>query len=120
MNRIKSSVIIAVIGGFLYLIQEIPLNCLFKQFIGISCPACGMTRAFNEIMQGHLLTSFQYNILAIPLCVLLAILLFYLIKDLIFNQDNFIKKSLQLLEGYGVVILLSLLISWIVNIARGI
>lgn len=119
MNRIKSFSVMAIMGGFLYLIQEIPINCLFKQFTGISCPACGMTRAFNEIMQGQLLASFQYNILAIPLCVLLAISVYYLVKDFMFNQRNFIKKSLQFFEKYRVIILLSLLISWILNIARG-
>ncbi len=66
-------------GVFLYLNisgqtlnQLIPM-CIFYRLTGYYCPACGGTRAFYHLTQGHLLKSFVYHPL-VPYGALIAIL----------------------------------------------
>ncbi|MCU0570133.1 MAG: DUF2752 domain-containing protein [Oculatellaceae cyanobacterium Prado106] len=36
-------------------------GCPIRQFTGVPCPACGMTRSFTAIAQGHLDQAFGYH-----------------------------------------------------------
>ncbi|MCD3202138.1 DUF2752 domain-containing protein [Clostridium botulinum C/D] len=57
--------------------------CIIRGFIGIPCPACGITRAYVSLIKGHPLKAVYYH----PLYILpIIILCFYK-----FNKDNFHK-----------------------------
>lgn len=62
---------VAVAALVLYLIG---VGCPIKFMTGISCPGCGMTRAWLELARGHLAAAFAYHPLfwAVPLVVALA------------------------------------------------
>lgn len=64
-------VFVAVAALVLYLIG---VGCPIKFMTGISCPGCGMTRAWLELARGHLAAAFAYHPLfwAVPLVVALA------------------------------------------------
>ncbi len=43
--------------------------CFFRFLTGFTCPGCGTTRAFHQIVHGHFLTAFTLNplfMIAIP------------------------------------------------------
>ena len=57
-NRIKNVLILLILILFLLFVLNIPVTCIFKSVTGISCPACGMTRAFISILHLNFLNAF--------------------------------------------------------------
>ena len=51
-------------------------GCLFKQLFGVSCPACGMTRAYISLLRLDIASAFHYNpaFLTFPVAVALGAL----------------------------------------------
>ncbi len=121
-NRIKNSILLLGFGISYLVIFQFSLlpQCPFKVLTGYPCPACGMTRAFQAILNGDIIGSFSYHILAFPLFVSFAVLILFLIYGMITNQDLVTKKVIPLLERYYSVIIILLLISWGINLYRGI
>lgn len=37
------------------------INCVFKKFFKITCPGCGMTRAYLSLFKGDIKSAFYYN-----------------------------------------------------------
>ena len=54
-------------------IDCLPVFCPFRILTGISCPGCGMTRAFLALAEGDFLTAFQYNPFSIPLFIIIIL-----------------------------------------------
>jgi hypothetical protein len=48
-----------------------PVPCIHRQITGISCPLCGMTHAFYEILRFRFIGAFLYNP-AVPFVLLFA------------------------------------------------
>jgi hypothetical protein len=40
---------------------KLPSGCLFKEIVGIECPACGVTRSLEALMRGDIVASFLFN-----------------------------------------------------------
>jgi len=52
----------AVIIYFCIIVEKIALPpCIFSTYLGIYCPGCGGTRAFNALLHGRLLQSVWYH-----------------------------------------------------------
>jgi len=117
MSRLKYLFIILIEGIVYYLIiiKNITIPCLFKKTIHIPCPGCGLTRAFKEILQLNLLNAIKYNILSIPLFILLIILNTLLIIDIIKDKNITKYVILKIFKHYKLIILL-LLITELLNI----
>ncbi len=95
--------------------------CLFKIITGIPCSGCGMGRATLALIRGDLSGSFSYNILGIPFNICIAISIFWLIVDLVKRRDTFFKTINQPVKYYYLIPFFILtVISWIINIIRGI
>lgn len=90
-------------------------ECIVKKFFGISCPACGLTRAFYKILEFDFVSALKYNILAIPLFFFLGISIIWLIFDIIKGSNTYIKKIEKLFEKYYIAILMILGITMIIN-----
>ena len=118
--RIKNGILFILIGISLFMIFHFSLRpeCFFKKLTSIPCPACGLTRAFFEILKGNIIQSFSYNILAIPLFLGMLISIWFIIEGFFKNQDFFFPKLFSFFQKYYSFIFLSLVISWIVNIIR--
>lgn len=101
----------------LYLNNYIP--CLFKKTFNIQCPACGLTRAFKSILNLKIIESFSYNILTIPIIIILGIILISTIIDIIYNKKLLDKIIKKILKHYYLILIL-LIISWIINIYKNI
>lgn len=109
--------ILLVFGVLVVFVFDI--NCLFKSVFSIPCPGCGLTRGFRELFKGNLIGAFNYNILTIPIFLFLVGCIVLVITDLI-KKSNYLEKYLSFFAKHYVVIILLVIISWIVNIIRGI
>ena len=49
-----------------------------------------MTRAFKLILQGNILESLRYNLLAIPLFIFIILSMIFLVVDIIKNQTKYL------------------------------
>ena len=54
--------------------------CWAREFLNIACPACGMTRSFLCLLNGDIISSFQFNPL-LTLASLWGLLFLYIKKD---------------------------------------
>ena len=71
-NRyIKFSIFIIAAGAILLLYFFVePKNgilpkCFFHELTGLYCPGCGVQRSFHALLNGHILTAIDYNLLFI-------------------------------------------------------
>lgn len=115
MNRLKNGIILIILISFLCLVAVMPVTCILKTVTGISCPACGMTRAFLAIFHFDFLTSIYHNLLGIPLFIFLIFFSFMLLKDFLQNRFDFIPNLLTFLEKYSFLIITLLVISFLFN-----
>lgn len=99
-NRIKNVLILLILILFLLFVLNIPVTCIFKSVTGISCPACGMTRAFISILHLNFLNAFLLNILSIPLFIFICISVIIMIIEIFRNKFNYIPKLLNFLGKY--------------------
>ena len=75
-----------------------------------------MTRAFKLILQGNILESLRYNLLAIPLFIFIILSMIFLVVDIIKNQTKYLAYIERFSEKYGVWVVLAVLIVWVCNI----
>ena len=75
-----------------------------------------MTRAFKLILQGNILESLRYNLLAIPLFIFIILSMIFLVVDIIKNQTEYLAYIERISQKYGVWIVLAVLIVWMCNI----
>lgn len=115
MNRLKNGFILLILISFLGLVAMMPVTCLFKTVTGISCPACGMTRAFLAILHFDLLEACYQNLLSIPLFLFLIFSIFMLLKDFVQNRFSYIPCLLQFLGNNAFILILLLIISFSFN-----
>jgi hypothetical protein len=98
-NRyIKFSILFIAAGAILLLYFFIePQNgnlpkCFFHELTGFYCPGCGVQRSFHALLNGHILTAIDYNLLFIlflPM-IIYFILVFALGKK--HSSSSFIYK----------------------------
>lgn len=87
--------------------------CPVKNFLGISCFGCGLTRAFICILEFDFISAIEYNVLSLPLFfgivfyVLIFILDILLSKNNIQKIDNFLSKKYMYVV-YIVALIISL------------
>lgn len=117
-NRIKNVLILLILILFLLFVLNIPVTCIFKSVTGISCPACGMTRAFISILHLNFFNAFLLNILSIPLFIFICISVIIIIIEVLRNQFNYIPKLLNFLGKYWYIFIILLIISFIWNNMR--
>jgi len=51
-------------------------KCFFHEITGIYCPGCGLQRSFHALLNGHLLTAIDYNLLFI---LLLPLIIYFIL-----------------------------------------
>lgn len=115
-NRTKNILILLVLILFLLFILNVPVTCIFKSVTGISCPSCGMTRAFFAILQFNFIDAFFLNILSIPLFLFIVISVIIMIIEIFRNKFEYVPKLLNFLSKYWYVFIILLILSFIWNI----
>ena len=61
-------------------------KCPFYWLTGLYCPGCGSQRAIFHILQGDILTGFQYNILLVLLALILVYQMIYYVLNTILKK----------------------------------
>ena len=71
-NRfLRISILLVAAGALLLLYFFVePKNgilpkCFFHELTGLYCPGCGVQRSFHALLNGHILTAIDYNLLFI-------------------------------------------------------
>ncbi len=110
MDRVKelknSLLLTAVYIAILLVFWFFGIPCFFKEFLGVKCPGCGMSRAIFSVIRLDFSAAFSYH----PMFWSLPILyLYFLFSGKVFN-----KKFLD----YGILIFITLgfLINWLLEI----
>jgi hypothetical protein len=89
--------------------------CLFRRLTGISCPACGLTRAAAALGRGDLAGSIAHHPLFLPLALAAAT------GWLLWGRALFSRRALPR-RGFAIAALLAggaLLAAWLVRAAQG-
>lgn len=122
MNRFKKGILLILIGISTYLIFHFSWRpeCIFKKITSLPCPGCGLTRGFEAILKGNILSSFSYNILSFPLFLMLVVFILLLLYDFFTNKNILFEFMNRMFTKYYKIIFMLLGISWIVNFYRGI
>lgn len=69
-----------LVARFVPLARWVPgWQCLVRRYLGIPCPTCGTTRAFDWFAQGRLLDALRINPLAFALACLCVVGVLYFI-----------------------------------------
>lgn len=95
------------------------IDCVFKSVFGIPCPGCGLTRGFRSLFRGDIVSAFSYNILTIPIFLFFVVLIILFVFD-IFEKSDYVSKYLLFFVKYYYILIFFVLISFGVNVIRGI
>lgn len=116
-NRFFRISILSIAAGALLLLYFYvePKNgnlpkCFFHQLTSLYCPGCGLQRSFHALLNGHLLTAIDYNLLFILLLPLIIyfILAFALGKK--YGTSSFIYKPF-----FSLTILIAVVSFWVLR-----
>ncbi len=99
------SLLIVVILAVSALFYFFGVGCLWKKLFDISCPTCGITRAYISLFRGDIAAAFEYNFMFPAVPVLGAYLLF---------GDRMLKKRLW--RAVLGCIIIGFLIKWIISV----
>ena len=82
-NRfLRISILLVAAGALLLLYFFVePKNgilpkCFFHELTGLYCPGCGVQRSFHALLNGHVLTAIDYNMLFI---LFLPLIIFFIL-----------------------------------------
>ena len=133
-SRLYSIVLLACTGGSIWLWIQSSGNllsqsgetspCLIKTLTGVPCPSCGTTRSVFELLDGHLISSLQWNPMGIMVLAIMVISPLWILVDLLFKKESFLryysrvenqlKSKWIAIPAIGLVV-----VNWIWNICKG-
>ena len=92
-------------------------GCLIKNIFKIPCPMCGITRGIISFLHLNFIESFKYNLLSIPIFII--ILLFYVLYliSFIFKID-FVSCYYNYFVIHYKIIIYIFIINWVINIFK--
>lgn len=122
MKRIVNILILFSGILFIYIVVSgmIPFECLFKKLFDIRCPGCGLTRSFRDIINLNFGSAIKYNILGIPLFIIIFGLSIGLSIDIILNTNETLKYINNFFKKNYIIIIFILIITGIINNINGI
>ena len=122
MKRIVNILILFSWILFIYIVVSglIPFECLFKKLFDIRCPGCGLTRSFRDIINLNFGSAIKYNILGIPLFIIIFGLSIGLSIDIILNTNETLKYINNFFKKNYIIIIFILIITGIINNINGI
>ncbi len=80
-----------------------------KRLFSVSCPGCGMARAFVAIMRFDFVAALKYNVLSLLLFIGIAVYYVTFFIDIIFDKNNIEKAEAFMGKPYMLVVYFVLL-----------
>lgn len=116
-NRIINIEIILIylILFLLFYVLNFDWTCPIKYFLHIECPGCGLTRSFKALIHLDIISSIKYNLLGIPIFLIVIVSIFYLLKDIIKGENKTTNFILKYISKYYIVIFLILIVNMVIN-----
>ena len=106
-KRYKNVVLILIVVVYfsivLPLMYYFKIPCVFRRFLGLYCPGCGMTRAIISVIHLDFLSAFYYN----PLVFSLPYVAIYVLFDLKSKVHKYILAVIGIL----------FLLNWVIRLA---
>lgn len=124
----KISLISVIIIGFFILIgivlvaifnpeeYEFFPQCILYQTTGLKCAGCGMTRAMHYLFTGNIKKAIGYNIMIIPLIIVISYSLFRYIMYIIKDEQIVNKKLERILKIFLVSLIIFIFVRNIIKI----
>lgn len=113
-NRIFKVILIFLQISFFLIVHIFNPTCLINRYFNIECPGCGLTRAFQSIINFRFLEAIEHNILSIPLFIIILIINIILIYDILTNK-TIIEKFFHKSTKYYKLIIILLILSMFIN-----
>lgn len=82
------------------------IPCMLYKLTGIKCPGCGMTRSIHYLVNGNIKQAIWYNLLLIPIIILVIYSLYRYIRYLVKNEEIINKVLENWLKVFLVIILI--------------
>ena len=115
MKKINEIDMIAISGIFLpFIVFFFDIKCIFKSIFHIPCISCGLTRGFIAILHLKFIDAIKYNILSIPLFIVIVIFYMLYFLKLLFKID-YITNIYNFIIKYYKYLFIILIFSWIIN-----
>ncbi len=94
-----TGIYIAMIG----IMQALGISCVFRYFLGFTCPGCGMTRAVISALRWDFVAALEYHLMFWSVPILYLYFLF----------DGNLFKNKLLNRGVFTIIVVGFIINWI-------
>ena len=120
----KRFFIISILFLFLILPYMVRMNtlplpaCLFKSITNLSCPTCGISRAYYSTAQGSIDTALQHNFVGIFIYGGFLFLFFKYILELIKNKKILIRIPKSRFLLFFILIFYGWFSFWIIRLLR--
>ena len=104
---LKISILIVAAGAILLLYFFVePKNgilpkCFFHELTGLYCPGCGVQRSFHALLNGHILTAIDYNLLFI---LFLPLIIYFILAFALDKKHSFSSFIYKPVFSFAVVI----------------
>ncbi|MBQ7968884.1 MAG: DUF2752 domain-containing protein [Clostridia bacterium] len=62
ISNLKTKLILTALYIIIVLIlSKLGFSCVFREYLGIQCPGCGMTRAYASLLKLDVVSAFKYH-----------------------------------------------------------
>jgi hypothetical protein len=92
----------------------LPPLCTVRQWFGINCPGCGMTRSFVYLAQGDLVASWRMHRLGVLFAFLIVLQIPYRLLAIRSPRRPMLPDVVT--RWLGRILILLLLVNWLVNL----
>ena len=75
-KKLRTLPVLFLIAAFYALLHMLGVNCPIRFLTGISCPGCGMTRAWISVLKGDLHAAFSFHPLFLIMIPTVIVILF--------------------------------------------
>lgn len=96
---------------FIHWLEAHQMPCVYKKYLGMDCPGCGMQRGIIELLKGNLWESIQ----AYPPLIPMLLMMLYLLLHIKFKFKNGALYLKILFIFTSVIIVTNYIIKLIIN-----